>query len=343
MGGGVGVSQHGSHRVATDRTTFAMPETGIGLFPKYGRLLATVLPRLPGSIRHLLLGLTGRRLKVGLRRHRPGAHAFVVSHDKPVRLVMALAENSRARWTTSVCVIEESFAEPVKDTPITAERDAIDRYFGKGTVEEIIASLTADGGDWAKHQLRKPGNRNRRCPRRRPASDRLGGELVHWWPTCGWHGAWPINYRHRSRLLRRRARPAGEPEITSLKLAARNHRSGDGRRVAAYLRAAAQGSELGIYRHHLEVVNMATLAFIGLSSALGDYGPQNSEDKGGAHRSRAVRPCAAAVVGCDRTFRRIRPRLRPPPPPRMQMPSSLCCPRVRTCARSISRTAYWTR
>src|SRR3954447_8289475 len=59
MGGGVGVSLHGSHRVAGTRYSFAMPEVGIGLFPDVGATFA--LPRLPGRT-GLYLALTGERL-----------------------------------------------------------------------------------------------------------------------------------------------------------------------------------------------------------------------------------------------------------------------------------------
>ncbi len=60
MGGGVGVSVHGSHRVVTERTVFAMPETGIGFFPDVGATY--VLPRRPGAL-GMYLGLTGARLE----------------------------------------------------------------------------------------------------------------------------------------------------------------------------------------------------------------------------------------------------------------------------------------
>src|SRR5437660_8068 len=60
MGGGVGVSINGSHRVAGDRFSFAMPEVGIGFFPDVGA--TWFLPRLPGEL-GTWVGLTGDRLK----------------------------------------------------------------------------------------------------------------------------------------------------------------------------------------------------------------------------------------------------------------------------------------
>ena len=59
MGGGVGVSVHGSHRVAGDRFQFAMPEVGIGFFPDVGA--TWFLPRLPGEL-GTWCALTGDRL-----------------------------------------------------------------------------------------------------------------------------------------------------------------------------------------------------------------------------------------------------------------------------------------
>ena len=59
MGGGVGISQPAKFRVATENTRFAMPETGIGLFPDVGG--GWYLARLPGRMGQFL-ALTGARL-----------------------------------------------------------------------------------------------------------------------------------------------------------------------------------------------------------------------------------------------------------------------------------------
>ncbi|WP_292154434.1 3-hydroxyisobutyryl-CoA hydrolase, partial [Mesorhizobium sp.] len=62
MGGGVGISFHGSHRVLTENAQFAMPEVGIGFFPDVGA--SHLLPDLGGSF-GMYLGLTGNRIRYG--------------------------------------------------------------------------------------------------------------------------------------------------------------------------------------------------------------------------------------------------------------------------------------
>ena len=90
MGGGVGVSVHGSHRVADESMIFAMPETGIGLFPDVGG--SYFLPRCPGEI-GMYLALTGARLKTA-----DSLYAGVATHFVPLRqtgaLIAELAEGA---------------------------------------------------------------------------------------------------------------------------------------------------------------------------------------------------------------------------------------------------------
>ncbi|MGC1207017.1 MAG: enoyl-CoA hydratase/isomerase family protein [Ornithinimicrobium sp.] len=72
MGGGIGISAHGSHRLVTERTTIAMPETIIGFFPDVGALW--LLARAPGELgTHLALtGVTvggAEAVMLGLADH----------------------------------------------------------------------------------------------------------------------------------------------------------------------------------------------------------------------------------------------------------------------------------
>lgn len=136
MGGGVGISVHGDYRVATANTTFAMPESGIGLFPDVGG--GWFLPRLDGELGQWL-ALTGARLK-----GKDVLAAGVATHF--IDDASGLADKLSEQGVSALDGLEQSatgsFAE---------HRDEIDTCFGKDTVEEIITCLD-DGSEWARKQ-----------------------------------------------------------------------------------------------------------------------------------------------------------------------------------------------
>lgn len=144
MGGGVGISEPADVRIATERTTYAMPETGIGLYPEVGG--GWFLPRLPGQT-GVWIGLTGARLKAA-DTVALGIH----THFAPSDGVEALKADLLADPTdpTAVAVRHAKDAGPA---PLAAHREAIDRLFAFDTVEDIFAALEADGSDWALAQL----------------------------------------------------------------------------------------------------------------------------------------------------------------------------------------------
>jgi enoyl-CoA hydratase len=134
MGGGVGVSIHGSHRVAGEKFLFAMPEVGIGFFPDVGA--TWFLPRMPGEV-GTWCALTGERLRAGdavatgLATHHVAASRFPA-------LIEALCGSVPVDATLA------AFAEPAGEAPAIARRDAIDRLFAGNRVEDILARLDAE-------------------------------------------------------------------------------------------------------------------------------------------------------------------------------------------------------
>lgn len=144
MGGGVGISEPADIRVATERTTYAMPETGIGLFPDVGG--GWFLPRLPGQT-GVWLALTGARLKAA-DTVALGVHTHFVPADRVPALKADLM--GEAADPSSVVARRAGDAGPA---PLSAHREAIDRLFAFDTVEEIFQALEADGSDWALKQL----------------------------------------------------------------------------------------------------------------------------------------------------------------------------------------------
>lgn len=139
MGGGVGVSIHGSHRVATDRLLFAMPETGIGFFPDVGGTY--FLPRLP-SLFGYYLGLTGARLKVddcimqGIATHK-------VDQASLPAILTALQETAfTADAKQSVSTILAEFEVPAnQNTELQQAEKALAACFKHDSIEAILSAL----------------------------------------------------------------------------------------------------------------------------------------------------------------------------------------------------------
>ncbi len=140
MGGGVGVSVHGSHRVVSERVTFAMPEVGIGLFPDVGGTY--FLPRLPGEA-GMYLALTGARLKAADCVHVGIASNFVPKSEYQ-SLIDSLAKGDDVQSAI------DRFATDPGPAPIAPLRAAIDRHFGRESVEAILDSLDEEGSEWSK-------------------------------------------------------------------------------------------------------------------------------------------------------------------------------------------------
>lgn len=144
MGGGVGISEPADVRIATERTTYAMPETGIGLFPDVGG--GWFLPRLPGEA-GTWLALTGARLKVA-DTVALDVHTHFVPSERIEDLKTALlADPSDPK------AVADRFAVDPGQAPSAAHRETIDRLFTHDAVEAIFQALEADGSDWALAQL----------------------------------------------------------------------------------------------------------------------------------------------------------------------------------------------
>jgi enoyl-CoA hydratase len=144
MGGGVGISQPARYRVATERTMFAMPETGIGLFPDVGG--GWYLSRLPGRVGQFL-ALTGARLD--------GAECVslgLATHYIPSEALSGVKERIAADPQTISAILEAASVSP-PPARIEANRETIDRLFASDRYEDVLAALEADGSDWARKEL----------------------------------------------------------------------------------------------------------------------------------------------------------------------------------------------
>ena len=143
MGGGVGISQPARFRVATENTRFAMPETGIGLFPDVGG--GWHLSRLSGRMGQFL-ALTGARLD-GSECLWTGLATHYLPHD-----ALADAKERLVHGHDPAQVLAALAATP---PPARIEGNAtqIAKHFASDRYEDILASVEADDSEWAAKEL----------------------------------------------------------------------------------------------------------------------------------------------------------------------------------------------
>ena len=143
MGGGVGISQPAKFRVATENTRFAMPETGIGLFPDVGG--GWHLSRLSGRIGQFL-ALTGARLD-GAECKWAGLATHYLPHDALAEAKARIAAGHEPGGVLSALAVTPPPARIEANAMLIAKHFASDRF------EDILASLDGDDSDWAAKEL----------------------------------------------------------------------------------------------------------------------------------------------------------------------------------------------
>ena len=146
MGGGAGISLFGTHRVAGENMSFAMPETGIGFIPDIGG--GWFLPRMPGMT-GMYLGLTGRTCA-----RADAYYAGAVTHCIPA----AQFETVKAAMIEGEPIdsILDCLHEHPGESFLEQHSEPIGRIFGAASVDEILSGLEKEDGvwrDWARETL----------------------------------------------------------------------------------------------------------------------------------------------------------------------------------------------
>lgn len=161
MGGGVGVSCHGSHRIVGNTTQIAMPECAIGLVPDVGGSL--LLARAPGRLGEYL-GTTGTRMNAADAIYAEFADYFIPEENWP-SLIEMLEE-------TGDLNLIEAANQPTSDSKLAENRSNIDNHFGGETVADILRSMQYNPSEFTERALK---TLRRQCPLSAAATI----ELIH--------------------------------------------------------------------------------------------------------------------------------------------------------------------
>jgi enoyl-CoA hydratase len=148
MGGGVGLSAHGSHRIVTEKSKVGMPEVSVGFFPDVGG--TWLLSRAPGEL-GTYYGLTGTAMTGADAVYAHLADVLIAFGQWP-DLRQALTQAPATADASAVRAIIGGFASP-KAAPIAAQQKLIDALFGHDTIEEIVTALAHHTSELAQAAL----------------------------------------------------------------------------------------------------------------------------------------------------------------------------------------------
>src|SRR5437762_1917946 len=191
MGGGVGLSAHGRHRVVTERTKLAMPEVGLGFFPDVGG--TWLLSHSPGEI-GTYFGLTGQTMNGPDAIHAKFADA-VVSSSKLPALREALTKVASGATSADIRTLIDGFSTGETAGPVAAMQAKIDALFFHDRMEDIVGALQRDGSDIALATLKTLNEKSQAEDSRWQISHSLG--------SATWAGRWrPIWSRPATRSPR---------------------------------------------------------------------------------------------------------------------------------------------
>ncbi len=185
MGGGVGISCHGSHRIVCETSQIAMPEVGIGLVPDVGGSL--ILAQAPGRLGEYL-GTTAARMSAEDAIYCGFADSFI----------------PQPKWAEAIDLLESTgdvsalhaFEDPVGVGAIQDQQPQIDAHFGGETLIDIRNSLRAKGDAFAQETLKK-------LSRNSPLSMACAIEMIHRLrgPTADIRRALELEYRFTFRAM----------------------------------------------------------------------------------------------------------------------------------------------
>ncbi len=142
MGGGIGLSAHGQHRIVTQNSMLAMPETGIGLIPDVGG--TWLLSHTQGQL-GTYLALTGARMSASDAIQAGFADHYVVQEQ-----IAPMVDRLTAHGGALVEDILEEFETTIPDSPLAAARPQLDDWFASDQVEDILARLNTTTDELAQ-------------------------------------------------------------------------------------------------------------------------------------------------------------------------------------------------